>query len=711
MKSSFFLVLALFLLPDYLQGFTDIDAAIVTASQNEQDAAISRDTTYIRNLNNKASELMEAGMVDSAKTLIDEAISLARFLNDIEGESYAAKNLTNYYIDRGMPNRVISEVAPYFSSYAGTANEVQVGNQIATAHNMLGNYQKGLELYIRMRELAEKRNETRMAIGITQNIGNNYKSLGDLPSALDSYLSSLEMAEEISDTLIIAVVLDNLASINVAEGNFEIAENYLLKALDMNIQQNHQGNLITNYMSLGNLYKDKNQFDEALESFNMVLEIADNMSNVLARMQGMYNLGLLHLEMEEYDISMQYFQDSLELSIENNVFIGSFFNQLGKANVYRQTGNYIRAVDLFEAALEIAKTVSAIDLIKGTLENLFETYELAGDTTRAYTYLKQYTQLTDSLNRSERDEALARQEALLGLRMERENRELLEQTIQAQKSNATITTTALILIALALIGIFVMYRNKRQANILLKRRTEELSEVNAMKDRLLSMLAHDLRSPISSIQGVVYMIREKLLDGDDIQKALNQIDMQLQQDINTLTNYLQWAQNQRDGISAELTNVNLKELADNAIFEIKKTADTKGILTQNNLKKNHFVIGDVHMLRVMLRNLLSNAAKFVAAGDQIILDAEEADGQVHLTIKDTGPGIARERLVNIFKPFYKGSRGTSGEIGTGLGLSICKEFAEKQNGSLSVDTEVGKGTTFTISLKKANMEIPETTPA
>lgn len=702
-------ILSFFAISSLLLQFQESYGEIIFSSatvQLQQDDIIARDTTYIRLLNERAENLMQAGNPDSAKTLIDEALTLARFLNDIEGESFAARNLVFFYADRGTPEKIISEIAPTFDRFEGTAMEIQIGNQIGTAYNMKGNYQEGLEFYLRMKELAEIRGETRMAVGITQNIGNSYKSLGDMPLAIESYLTSLELAEELGDTLIIAVVLDNLASINSDQGNYEIAENYLQQALEMNIRNNHRSNLITNYMSFGGLYRKMERHEEALEYYNMVLEIADELGNVLSRMQALYNMGLLYIDIQEYDLAMENFQQSLELSTQNNIFIGSFFNQMGMANVYKDTGNYPRAIELYGNALSIAQSANATDLIRGTLENLYETHELAGNIENAFNYLKEYTALTDSIARTERDEALARQEALLGLRLERENRLLLEETIQAQRSNAVITRIALIVIVAALIGIIVMYRNKKKANALLRRRTEELSEVNAMKDRLLSMLAHDLRSPISSIQGVVYMIREKLLDGEDIAKALNQIDMQLQQDINTLTNYLQWAQNQKDGISATLKPINLKNLAEDAIFEIKKTADNKGIFTQNHLKDDMFVLGDEHMMRVILRNLLSNAAKFVEAGDRISINAVENGQHVDVSISDSGPGIAPERLANIFKPFYKGSRGTSGEIGTGLGLSICQEFAEKQKGSINVDTEVGKGTTFTISLLKAEAHEP-----
>lgn len=676
----------------------------VSMAQNEQADTVARDSNYIRDLNEQAANLLDAGGMDSAKALIDEAISLSTVINDIEGEAFAVLNLASYYIERGLPDLVIKEVEPYFASYANTEKEIQIGNQIATAYNMLGNFQQGLELYLEMLSQAAERNETRMVIGITQNMGNNYKSLGDIPAALDSYLSSLEMAEEINDTLIIAVVLDNLASINVDAGNFELGENYLMRALGMNKDINNLRNQITNHMSLGALYKDMGRFEESMQNYHRVLELAEYLGNTLSRIQALYNLGMLHIEMEEYDLAMDFFAESLELSNENNINIGAYFNQNGMANVYSRLGEYEVATNLYKAALEIAENAQAADLIRGTLQNLYETSEMAGDIVQAYAFLKRYSAQIDSLAKTEREEALARQQVMLELRSEQENRQMLEETVRAQRASSIIVSTALGVVVIALIAVIVMYRKKQQANILLHNRTEELSEVNKMKDRLLSVLAHDLRSPISSIQGVVYMIREKLLEKEDIEKALNQIDMQLQQDINTLTNYLQWAQNQREGISPELTGINLKNVVEDAIFEIKRTAEMKGILPHNLIDKDIFVMGDKHMIQVILRNLLSNAAKFVNSGDRIFVEHEEFDSQVSLSVRDTGPGIPEEKLVNIFEPFYKGSKGTGGEIGTGLGLSICKEFAEKQGGTISVETEIGKGTKFSVTLNKATRE-------
>ena len=572
---------------------------------------------------------------------------------------------------------------------------------MATAHHDVGNFQQSLDLYKKMFEVAEEENDTRMQMAVTQNMGNSYSSLGDMPSAIDSYLSSLEMAEERQDTLVIAVVLDNLASVNVDEGNYELAEEYLFRALDLNQEIDNLRNQITNHISLGVLYKEWGKYDLSRQNYERVLEIAEQTGNVISRIQAIYNLGVLYTEMGETDEAMEAYQESLQLSEENNIPIGFFYNRSGMGDLYIQLEQYEQAIENYQEALKIAERVQATDMIKNGLSNLYEAAEKAEDTSLAYNYLKRFSALTDSLSQTEREEALARQEAMLELRSERERSELLEETVATQRTNTIIISVLLGVLVIASIWLVILYRKKQKANKLLKSKKKELEEANNVKDKLLSVLAHDVRTPISSIQGVVYMIRENLLDKEDIDTALTHIDFQLQQGINTLTNYLEWAQDHRGGISAEMENVMLSDIVDTAIHEIRKSAENKEIRLINNVKNGLSAFADKHMMHVILRNLLSNAIKYVNSGDTITVTASEKDDTIELSVKDTGKGISPDKLQNLFKPFKRVTRGTKGEIGTGLGLSLCKEFSEKQGGTIRCESEIGKGTEFTIELQKS----------
>lgn len=667
-----------------------------------QDELAVRDTSYVRSLNERALDLLEQGKLDSAATLIEEAFKTAEILNDLEGEAFASANLGKYYDMRGVPDSTVSVFDNFFEQYEGTKKYTRLGNLIATAHHQLGNFQRSLDLYRKMLDIAIRERDTSMQIALTQNMGNSYSSLGDIPSAIDSYLSSLNMAEQKKDTLALAVVLDNLASINAEEDNFELAEEYLFRALELNRQINNVQNQITNHMSLGILYKDWERYEMSCEHYERVLELADQTGNVISRIQAIYNLGILNTATGEADAAMESFQESLRLSEENNIPIGFFYNRAGMADLYVELGEYEQAIDNYQQALEIAEMVQGSELIRNTLQNLYETAEKAGDTLSAYPYLERYTAMVDSLSRTEGEEALARQEAMLELRSEREQRSILEEAIANQQRNSIIVWTLLGIIVIALIGVILLYRHVRKANILLQKRTEELSEVNEVKDKLLSVLAHDLRTPISNIQGVVYLIRENLLDKKDLDTALNHIDFQLQQGINTLTNYLEWAQDHRGGITAHMEHLNLLSVVENSLHEIKKSAENKGVELINQVDQKTIVYADKHMINVILRNLLSNAIKYVDSGDTVTIDARETVAGVELSIEDTGKGISHDQLKNLFKPFNRVTRGTKGEIGTGLGLAICKEFSEKQGGSILCESEPGKGTKFTVVLQKTD---------
>lgn len=667
----------------------------------DQDEAAIKDTSYVRKLNERSLDHLTEGQLDSASTLIKEAFSLANFLNDIEGEAFAAANLAKYYDTRGLPDSVITAIGPVLDEYEGTEKYTRIGNLLATAHHEVGNFQESLKLYREMLDIAGRENDTRMQMGITQNMGNSYSSLGDMPSAIDSYLSSLEMAEEQQDTLVIAVVLDNLASVNVDEENYELAEEYLFRALDLNREIDNLRNQITNHISLGVLYKEWDKYELSEEHYERVLELAEQTGNALSRIQAIYNLGVLYTEMGRTDEALESYRESLRLSEENNIPIGFLYNHAGMGDLYVSQGKYDLAIENYQEALEIAEMVQATDMLKNGLQNLYETADEAGDTNLAYSYLARYSSLIDSLSQTEREEALARQEAMLELRSEQEKSELLQETVNTQRTNTILISVILAILAIASIFLVIMYRKQRKANTLLKAKTKELEDANNVKDKLLSVLAHDLRTPISNIQGVVYMIRENLLDKEDIDNALNHIDFQLQQGINTLTNYLEWAQDHRSGISADMEDFLILDAVEESIHEIQKSAENKEVELVNRVDSDISVHADKHMMNVILRNLLSNAIKYVDTGDKITVDAKETENAVELSVKDTGKGIPEGKLKNLFKPFNRVTRGTKGEIGTGLGLSLCKEFSEKQGGDIRCESEVGKGTTFTVVLQKS----------
>jgi signal transduction histidine kinase len=224
---------------------------------------------------------------------------------------------------------------------------------------------------------------------------------------------------------------------------------------------------------------------------------------------------------------------------------------------------------------------------------------------------------------------------------------------------------------------------------------------NSTKDKFLSIIAHDLRGPFSSILGFSDLIYENSSSNNTEQQRdyIEIIHGEIQTFYKLLENLLVWVQLQKEGINYTPVELTLFETADETLEPLKQLAQNKSIHIFNKIPDNFKVISDKSVLDTIIRNLVSNAIKFTAKGGKIIVGATIKNQQAEIYVNDDGTGISREKLNELFDISKKTTtKGTEGESGTGLGLLLCKEFVELQKGKIWVDSEVGKGTTFYFSI-------------
>lgn len=405
--------------------------------------------------------------------------------------------------------------------------------------------------------------------------------------------------------------------------------------------------------------------------------------------------------MGNFEMALQMFEESLLLGNEYNILMARYFNQRGKAEVYATQNDFVRAVDLYNEVLQIAETFSSSNLIVESNKNLYEIYERMGDTLNAYPYLKRFSVMQDSLNTLVQEQAVAQQEVLLGLRTERETRELTERALAQEQRGRKIITSLLVLLLFILAGLSVLIFIKIRDNKQLEAQKYELVKANEDKDQLLSVLSHDLRTPITSIQGVIQLIRSNLIGEAELYSALNQIDVKLQREMNTLTNYLQWAKNQKDGFKPSMGSIDLAMISLDILGDFQKVASDKDITIENHIPETALIFADKQMVYVILRNLISNALKYTPKSGKIVLGFNYFDDRAVFSIEDTGNGIPPENHDEVFNPFHTSNLGTDGEAGTGLGLSICKDFADIQGADIYFESVSGKGTTLFVAFQVA----------
>jgi two-component system, sensor histidine kinase and response regulator len=237
--------------------------------------------------------------------------------------------------------------------------------------------------------------------------------------------------------------------------------------------------------------------------------------------------------------------------------------------------------------------------------------------------------------------------------------------------------------------------------LLVEQRTGKLIEIVSTNGKFLSIIAHDLRSPFSSIIGILELLKMSLKEFDkaEVEEYVDVIYKSANNTLILLDNLLVWAVSQNKEKNFKPVKINLYELLREEIENLRTLAEQKQIIITHSVEPEINVTADLQMVKTILRNLLSNAIKYTNCDGEITINAQEKNQFVEVGIKDNGTGISPEIRKKLFKiDTLLSTAGTNNEQGTGLGLLLCKEFVELHGGSIRVESESGKGSRFSFTL-------------
>jgi two-component system sensor histidine kinase/response regulator len=236
---------------------------------------------------------------------------------------------------------------------------------------------------------------------------------------------------------------------------------------------------------------------------------------------------------------------------------------------------------------------------------------------------------------------------------------------------------------------------------LLSRQTEELKESNAIKDKLFSVISHDLKSPMYALRNLFRNMKEYDVPAEDIKNMIPEVVNDLNFTTSLMDNLLQWARTQMQADSINAQSINITELIDSVLKVLRLQADAKKITVESNVDHQVFSFADKDMIHLVLRNLVSNSIKFTPEGGSVTVHVYETSDFVEVAVEDTGMGISPEALAKINQNNYYTTKGTASESGTGLGLMLCREFVTKNGGFLRIESEPGNGSIFSFTLPKS----------
>jgi signal transduction histidine kinase len=235
----------------------------------------------------------------------------------------------------------------------------------------------------------------------------------------------------------------------------------------------------------------------------------------------------------------------------------------------------------------------------------------------------------------------------------------------------------------------------------LKKQAAELEELNTLKNKLFSVISHDLKTPMYALRNLFHNAQELKMPASEIKAMLPDVINDLNYTTGLMENLLHWAKCQMQSNEVRKQELDMNSMIEDVIQLLRVQADAKQITIERKMALPAYALADRDMINLVLRNLLSNAIKFSPREGRIVIGIQAYDSFTEVFIRDSGSGITKEVMQKINENNFYSTPGTASEAGTGLGLMLCREFLQRNNGNMMIESEPGSGSTFSFTLPQA----------
>lgn len=571
---------------------------------------------------------------------------------------------------------------------------------------------------------------------------------------------ALLLSERIKYNYGLGLAYLNLGHVYWAQSYYPISLFYLNSALNY-IPKNNATLLAECYSAIGRTYLELKSYKQAIRSLNlsakyagtdvkMMAEFYTEKSLVYIRMKDYArgaatslqalklcraiddsnNTNIIYTRLssiqrlqKQYQKSIAYDDTAYSMSYKTNNRRLRAKTLIEYAYNYNALKQFDKAIDYANRGGALADSIGLMDGITSAYKTMMFSFEQKNDLKNALVFQKKYNVALDSLNEADKKRNTqliqdyftlnARLNAITGM-----ERKAAEDKAKISFQDAIIITL-IISLSIVLLALYVTYYNFKQKKLLsnklgrqhealvvqkelIEEQSANLTAVNKLKDKLLAVIGHDLRTPFANLRSIMGLFEDNNLDLEEVHDLMRKMDPMLKGAELTLANLLEWAGSQIRGINVNPAAVDIcfvgDEMAQTYNYQLKQ----KSISFQNVALTGHCVQADEKHIKVILGNLISNAIKFTDDSGIVTLSSNVVNNELYISINDTGRGIAQNQLLKLFDlNSHFTQSGTMGEVGTGIGLFLCKELVEFNGGRLWVKSEVGKGSTFSFSMPLA----------
>lgn len=551
-------------------------------------------------------------------------------------------------------------------------------------------------------------------------LGNTYEMVGDYLNMLTAYQHSMDIAEKIGDPTLIAKVDINMALFLKQEGEYGQAQKLMEKVAAAYKQSGDSVESAYVASHLADLALRQGRYDEALSYAQQAYEVASARRDDQAAATYNNDIGRILAARGDYNGALEHHLQSLAYYNEVGDRLEATATKSQLAQAYLLKKDYRQALRYARASMTEALALHRKPELQGSARVLADIYTAKGDYRQALSYFKLYNDYSDSLfNDQSRIQLLTRTAQYDYARQAGALREA--QAVKnagyeraLRKAQLQVAITVAVIALLILLALFLLRGRvvNRRMNRLLQEKNAKIEEQketleqqavqlllnNQQKDKLFSLVAHDLRGPLNSLKGVLDFLKEKKISEQEMGGMMSEFRRYVDASSELVGNLLFWAGSQLNGAVVNAVLLPVDELVEETLGVYRQQAREKGVGLTTDLPDGLVGYADKDMMQVVIRNLVSNAIKFSGAGDRVTVSAERKGGEIEICVTDTGMGMTTDALERIRRKESFTSYGTAREKGTGLGILLCHEFAEANRGRFFVESEWGKGSRcyFTI---------------
>lgn len=638
-----------------------------------------------------------------AQSNINELLSKLRSSKNDSNKVLLYRNISNYYISSRFDSSVYyaekgMELSRKIKYRSG---EFLMITSIAAANQKHGNLNLSKDYYVEAMQGFKSLNDLKGVAICNNGLGVIEGKKGNFNTATKHFLTALRLYEKLRSDQGKVQSYIKLGTVSERAGNLNRALDYYKLAQTINKISPDKETEISILNNTGIVYARKGEMHKALFAFEEGIKHSNASEFGSLHVSLLTNAGNIYSKLGMYKKAVEYHNVSLKKAREFRLPEEEARALLNLASVFKDKYPQ-KSIENLDTALVISKRISNKELSAEVYAWMSEVYKKQENYKAALAALEQNRSLNDSLFTIEKERAMVSLQSGYDLDKSREHIKTLEalNTKRTFQRNAGAVTAVLVFCFLLLLG---LHLDK------IRKFNRQLESSNHIKDKLFSIIGHDLRGPVAIISQMLGLMETGGLDEKELKELVPSLKKHTDASLDTLDTLLHWGRTQLKGVVVKSVNFNPYQLIIKNLNVFHSAAKLKMLNIENDVPGSLVVDADPDHFDFVIRNLLSNAIKFTYKGGRITFSAatDEDPDFIRFSVKDNGKGIKESAQIELFQDIQYSSDGTDGEKGTGLGLILSKEFIQANQGKIGVESREGEGSVFYFTLKTGETGLEE----